>query len=262
MNNVAPGSEVAVRVERDGKPMELRLKAARPATRIPEELPAAYPRSATVDSPVDVKAGETRELKLAEFPQQCKVYIPASHDAGRAQGILMWLHAPAEAEVDEVIRKWEPICNRDSVILVVPTAAEANRWERTELEYLRRLLERVVAQYRIDRQRIVVYGRGGGGAMAWMLGISSRDLVRGVATSAAPLPRQIRVPDNEPSQRLAVFAALPADKNAATQIAIGLEKLSDAGYPATTITTGDRDGRLSDPQRDELARWIDMLDRF
>jgi poly(3-hydroxybutyrate) depolymerase len=148
------------------------------------------------------------------------------------------------------------------MLLIVPSAAEEGRWDRTELEYLRRLSERVVAQYNVDRHRVVVYGEGAGGTMAWLLGLSSRDLFRGLATSAAPLPRQIRVPQNEPAQRLAIFAAIPAGKQPAAEIAQGLQKVSEAGYPVTTITTSEPSGRLSDAQREELARWIDSLDRF
>ena len=60
-------------------------------------------------------------------------------------------------------------------------AAEANRWDRTELEYLGRLVARVVNQYKVDPARVVVYGQGSGGAMAWLLGLSGRSVIRGLA---------------------------------------------------------------------------------
>jgi poly(3-hydroxybutyrate) depolymerase len=176
--------------------------------------------------------------------------------------MLLWLHAPGDADAKAIIAAWQPICDRDGLLLVVPTAADAGHWERTELEYLRRLCEQVVRQYKPDPHRVVVYGQGGGGAMAWLLALSSRDILRGVATTAAPLPRQVRVPENEPAQRLAVFAGFSGDESTAAQIAQGLEKLDDAGYPVTMITNRDRSGRLSDEEREELARWIDTLDRF
>jgi poly(3-hydroxybutyrate) depolymerase len=242
--------------------------ATRLPTNVPGELPAAYEptRPAAVRTDDDLQppasaAGETRKLKLAEFKESCQVYEPSSL-AGRAPGVLIWLHAPGEDNAEEVIRAWQPICDRDSLVLVVPSAADASRWERTELEYLRRLAERVIRQYKPDPRRVVVFGRGGGGAMAWLLGLSSRDLFRGIATSAAPLPRQIRVPENEPAARLAIFAGLSADDAIAAQIVRGLDELADAGYPVSTITAADGAGRLSDSQREELARWIDSLDRF
>jgi poly(3-hydroxybutyrate) depolymerase len=201
-------------------------------------------------------------VKLPEFPHKCKIYVPASHAAGQPQAALFWLHPPGEANADEVIAEWRTICDRDGVLLIVPTAADTSRWERTEIEYLRRLSERIIAEYKVDRQRIVVCGQQGGGSMAWLLGLSSRDLFRGIATSAAALPRQVNVPANEPAQRVAIFAAIPAAKDAAAQIARGLEKLSKAGYPVTTISAAEAAGKLTDSRREELARWIDTLDRF
>jgi hypothetical protein len=72
----------------------------------------------------------------------------------------------------------------------------------------------------------------------------------------------LRVPPNEPSQRFAVFAALPASKETAAPISLGLRKFADAGHNVATITTASASGQLSDDERNQLARWIDTLDRF
>jgi serine protease Do len=261
LNNAAPGSEVELSLSRGDETFDLKLTAARMPTSVPGELPPAD-LAEERDKIAGSKSGETTELKLPEFPNQCKIYAPASYVADRPQAALFWLHAPGDANADDVIAQWRSICDRDGVLLILPSAAESNRWERTELEYLRRLSARVISQYNIDSHRVVVYGQGGGGAMAWLLGLSSRDLFRGVATSSAPLPRQIRVPQNEPAQRLAVFAAIPSGKDTVAQVAQGLQTISEAGYPVTTITTGESSGLLTDAQREELARWIDALDRF
>ncbi len=157
---------------------------------------------------------------------------------------------------------WQPICDRDALIFVAPTSTDASRWERTELEYLRRLSERVLADYHVDRRRVVVYGEEGGGAMAYLLALVSRNLFDGVATSAAALPRTVDPQKAEPTSRLAVFAGLPADESRLAQTQLGLKKLSDAGYPVTATAIADRNGRLSDDERQQLARWIDALDRF
>jgi poly(3-hydroxybutyrate) depolymerase len=120
----------------------------------------------------------------------------------------------------------------------------------------------VVRQYKPDPRRIVVYGRGGGGSMAYLAGLAGRDTFSGVATSAAPLPRQIRVPASEPAIRLAFFAALTSDAAAAADINQGLQKLSEAGYQISTTSIADPTGRLAEAEREELARWIDTLDHF
>ncbi len=263
LDNAAAGSEVALHITRETKPLDLKLTAARLPTSVPAELPPAHQQAPDAsDNEANKRDGETRELKLPEFPQQCRVYVPASNDPGRPLGLLMWLHAPGEANAEEVIQLWKPLCDRYGILLVLPAAADPARWERTELEYLGHLMERVLMEYKTDSRRVVVGGQDGGGAMAWLLGFSGRHLFRGIAAAAAPLPRQTKVPPNEPTLRLAIFAAVPSDKDTALQVAMGLQSLSEAGYPVTAVTTANKEGRLSEADRDQLTRWIDMLDRF
>ena len=266
LNNVAPESEVALKLFRGAKNLELKLTAARMPTSVPSELPPAL---TTALAPADgekstpAKPGETQDLKLPEFPHECKIYLPATREASSPPAALLWLHAPGDADADAVVHEWQAICDRDGMLLILPKAVDKSRWERTELEYLARLMERVLTQFQVDRNRIAVFGQQGGGTMAWLLALSNRDLFRGVATSAAPLPRQIRVPTNEPAQRLAIFAAVPLDKeNVNVQSAEGLQKLSEAGYTVTAVTSGNDSGQLPDNKREELARWIDTLDRL
>jgi poly(3-hydroxybutyrate) depolymerase len=147
-------------------------------------------------------------------------------------------------------------------VLIVPTPKDADHWERTDGEYLHRVLERVIAQYKIDPHRVIIGGQGNAGSIAWPLAFASREFVRGIAASDSPLPRQIKVPQNDPAERLAVFAAIPAKKEAAAVQNLGLKKVVDAGYNVTTVTTSTTTGHLSDAEREDLARWIDTLDRF
>jgi S1-C subfamily serine protease len=262
MNNVGPGSQVAVQLLRGGKRVDRTLTAGRLPTNVPAELPPAYQSSAPPVAGAQPPTGETSDLKLPEFAQTCRVYVPPAAQAGPAAGVLLWLHAPGQSQPDAVIQRWKSICDREGLILVVPTAADPSRWEPTEVEYLQRLLQRVAIQYRVDPRRIVVYGRGGGGSMAWLLGLSSREIVRGVATSDAALPRTIRVPDNDPVLRLAVFMELAPDGNMAANVRQSLQKLTAAGYPVTAQTMEPQRKELSAEERDQLARWIDTLDRF
>ncbi len=287
MNNYAPGSEVAVRLGRGDRTIDVKLTAAGLPNNVPSELPPAYQAANDVGSredsdniqdsnnregsaeaaPADDSrplpaGGETHEVKLPEFPQQCKIYVPVSHEAGQRQGLLLWLHDGDATSADAVIDEWQAICDRDGLLLVVPTAAEANRWDRTELEYLGRLVARVVNQHKVDPRRIVVFGQGTGGAIAWSLGFSGRSIIRGLAVSSAPLPRRMTVPANEPSQRLAIFAAISSANEASIPTSQGLQKCADAGYPVNTVTLANDGGQLAEGEREELARWIDTLDHF
>jgi serine protease Do len=263
VNSIAPGNKVVVKLVRSKKPIELTLTATRLPANVPSELPAAYkaPNNAT-EPGAAAAAGETRDLKLPEFPNKCQVYVPPSHDAGRPQAAILWLQSPGELKPDEIIRTLRPICDRDGVLLIIPKPAEAKTWERPELEYLRRLSEKIVAQYKIDPNRMVVCGQGAGGTIAWRLALQSRDIFHGIAALSAPLPRDIRLPQNEPTERLSIFAAIPASKENAVPVTLSLHKIDEAGYNVTTTTTTGTAGQLSDDERNQLARWIDTLDRF
>jgi serine protease Do len=264
MNNLAPGHELKLTLVRDDETKDMTLMTARMPTSVPAELPLAYSIADDSDegTVAPEKASESRDLKLPEFPNKCKVYVPSSSSLERSLAVLLWLQVPGKSSSDDVIRDWKSICDRDGVLLVVPSSADKNRWERMELEYLLRLTVRVIADYKVDPRRIVVYGEDGGGAMAWHIGLSGRNVFRGIATSSTRFPRQLAVPPNEPAQRLAIFAAVPSKKDSADQIMPGLRKLSDAGYPVTTVSTGEASGQLNDEQREEFARWVDTLDRF
>ena len=269
MNTYAPGNKVSVRVTRGDKPLDIAVTLGEMPTSVPGELPPAIATpSSGVASPANKQEAvaektakpELRDLKLAEFTETCQVYVPAPNEAGRPAGVILWLHAPGEPPTDGHFHQWQSICDRDSVILVAPKATDPSRWERTEIEYLRRLIERVVSQYRIDPRRVVVYGKGGGGAMAAALALASRDIFSGVAITDATLLRTLQVPDNDPSARLAIYAGLPADESQAALIRSGLKKLSEAGYPVTAVTLSNSADFRQRVHRER--RRIDTLDRF
>src|SRR5262249_2649819 len=153
---------------RDGQSKDVEVTVTKLPTNAPSELPAAHG-----PKPGDAKTApiETRDLKLPEFANKCRVYVPASHEAGQPQAAILWLQSPTE-NPNDVIASWQPICDRDGIILVVPSPTGKDQWERPELEYLRRLSEHIVAQYKIDPHRIVAYGNGKGGTIAWPLALA------------------------------------------------------------------------------------------
>jgi S1-C subfamily serine protease len=270
MNTYAPGARIGVNLMRNDKPLDVTVTLSQMPTSVPSELPPAYAaplaglaRTPQLRAAADNQSKlEIRDLKLAEFSETCQVYIPLSHEAGRACGMMLWLHAPGEPPTDELFRQWQSICDRDGLILVAPKAADPSRWERTELEYLRRLIERVVGQYRVDPRRVVIFGKAGGGVLASMLALASRDIVTGVATTDAPLPRTFVIPDNDPAARLAIYAGLPTDESQVVIVRAGLKKLADAGYAVTAVSLANSAASLSTDDREQVARWIDTLDRF
>ena len=259
VNNSTPGAKLTVQTLHAGEPQERTLTAAQLPTTVPSELPRATKDA--VDAGANATPGETVELKLPEFAHTCSIYVPAARPAAPSLAVLLWLQTPADAKPEDAIRDWKSLCDRDGIVLIVPKPGKADHWEKTDMEYLHRLLEHASAEYKVDPRRVVVGGEGSAAAIIWPLGLASRDLVHGIAAVAAPLPRQIKVPENDAARRLGVFAALPPKKDAAAAISLGLKSFSDAGYNVATSTTNTA-SQLSATEREELARWIDSLDRF
>ena len=118
-----------------------------------------------------------------------------------------------------MIHQWQKACDRDGVVLIAPQPKDADHWERVDLEYLHRVLERVMTQYKIDPHRVVVGGQGNIGSIAWPLAFAGHDIIRGIAVAGSPAPRQTKVPPTEAAQRLAIFAAIPSKKDTAAMMA-------------------------------------------
>lgn len=260
-NNFEIDSKVIVKVLRDGKPVSMTLTTTQLPTNVPLNLPAAFAEPTGKEAKA-LPEGTTSDFKLPEFQHACRIYVPSASESGRIYGVVLWLEGKAEAKPDDTIRKWQTICDRDGLLFVVPTPKDADHWERTDLEYLHRLLMQVKAKYRLDPRRVVVGGTGNTGAITWPLALASRSLVRGIVSIAAPLPRQIKVPTNDPANRFSIFAAIPPKKEVAATMNQGLKSVVDAGYNVTTITTNDITGNLNELNLDEIARWVDSLDRF
>lgn len=261
LNNAATGEKLAVRLTRDGTAKNVIVGTLPLPTRVPEDLPSAS-EPVVNDPEAVVGRGETTEMKLPEMPHTSHVYVPGSQAVGQSLGALLWLEAPSANNVDDMVSQWQANCEREGFVLIVPIPHKRDHWERTDLEYLQRVLQRVVAQYKIDSRRVVVGGKGRTGSIAWPLAFANRDLVRGVATVAAPLPRGNRIPENDPTQRLAIFTAIPSNRELAAPIAPALKLLEEGGYNVVTVTTANASGDLSSPEQNELSRWIDTLDRF
>ena len=174
----------------------------------------------------------------------------------------MVLHAAGQKDVKGFIQPWQEYCDRHDLILVAPQATDTAAWQRTDVEYLSRVLMTVVDKYTVDRSRIVVHGHQAGGAMAYRLALRNREVVRGVAVVDAPLPRLRQAPTNNPTNRIAFYSARANKSRFAQRIDRGVKQLRDARFPVMTRDLGDEVRYLNADEISELARWIDTLDRI
>ncbi|MEQ8211135.1 MAG: PDZ domain-containing protein [Lacipirellulaceae bacterium] len=252
-----PGDKLVVEFRRDEKLEQQETTLSK----LPNDL------HGSVDLPTRVKAVEQQKLvekaiKVAEFPQEATYY--RAENALPRGSLLLWLES-SEASNESLAQRWKAICLRDNLTLVIARPADSKGWSRSDLAYLKRLLGELRRVIRPDMRRVVVAGAGKSGQLAYRVALANRGMVAGVAPVTAPLPRTIKIPANQPSERLAILVVQQQNSPLAALTRQNLEQLTEAGYPASELifeATGGQKQTLDAEGREKLARWIDTLDRF
>ena len=256
MNTLSPADSISVDVERDGKLLTLKVTLAA----LPESLPTAI--SPIAEGEGEAKAIGRVEVKLPEFANKCIAYVPRGYETDVPHGVVVWLHPPGGYDVQRLIGRWQKLCERWNLILLAPHSKDPAKWAAGDAAFIRKALDRIVGQYAVDKTRVVVHGHEGGGAMAWLLALTQRDLVRGVAVVDAALPARATIPDNEPAERLAVYVGFGARSKFATRIRENVKELRENKFPVTVVDLGELGRYLRERELDDLCRWIDTLDRI
>ena len=255
-----PGQTVLVRYARDEQPNSSSVILGRLPTDIPASVPAATDALATSDAarpPVGVV-----DIAVPESANKCIALVPDNYDAQLPHSLLVWLHAPGKFDQQQLVDRWTARCKSEHLILLAPQSSDPQRWTPTEAEFIRKTMDDAVNRYAIDASRVVVHGDQAGGAMAYLVALGNRDLVRGVAAVNAGLPRRASRPATDPEQRLAILSYKDEDAKTASQIEAGEKALAELKFPVTTRTLGKGNRYLDDDQLAELLRWIDSLDRI
>ena len=256
--NFEPSAAVQIHYVRDGKTMPIEV-TLEPVTR---ELPLIQ-QHAFPDTPAPASNLATGlvEIKLPEETNQCHAIIPDNYRPDVAHGLVIWLHSPGDVN-DEVLKQhWETLAAKYHLIVLAPKAEDTNRWQPSEIEFIRKTIDNVINTYNIDRNRIVSFGRQAGGAMSLILGFSHRDLVRGIIPVDAPFPLRAGITPNDPAERLAIHAILVKGSPVGATIGNAIKALEAAKYPVGQ-TELESPGKITDQLRESLAQWIDSLDRI
>ena len=124
------------------------------------------------------------------------------------------------------------------------------------------MLDQVADKYHVDRNRIVVGGQEAGGAMAYLLATANRQWIRAVAAVDAAAPAGSPVPPNDPMMRMAFYIATAEKSPAKGAIGETVTRLRAEKYPVTVHDLGATQRSLDAAELNELARWIDSLDRL
>jgi len=254
-----PGAQVQLKLLRNGEKIDVELDLSKLPVEIPEQLPPAY---GSKSEKADVETVGVVEIKIPEEQNSCIVYIPDNYRAERAHGLLVWIHEPGGFDQEKVVSRWKKYCEEFGLILLSPQSADPKRWRSTEVEFIRKTIDDVLANYNVDRSRVVVHGHQAGGSMAYLAAFGHRELVRGVAVVDAALPRRMQPPSNDPIQRLAIYSASASKSKLAEVIKAGNDRLGSLKFPVTTKNLGFDPRYLNENEIKELVRWIDTLDRI
>jgi serine protease Do len=252
-----PRQSVKLELERAGNKQTIEAKLATLPEVVPDKLPPAHEASLPPDE-TSPSLGKV-EIKIPEAPNSCLAYVPETYNSHVSYGLVVWLHPAGGYKADELVAKWKPLCDANDLILLAPKSAEPARWQRTELEFIRKAIEDVLQKYNIDRARIVTAGEEAGGGVAYLVAGQNRPLISGVAAINAPLPPSMTAPENDPVQRLAIFTTIAGKSPPA--VPAGIKRLRDAKHPVTELVLGETQRPLTAEEMAKLARWIDTLDR-
>ena len=257
--DLEPGTEVQLEAERDGKPLTLRLILGR----IPQGLPPKeLPPAGEPIQPAGAKAANsgTVQFKIPELPNEIWSYVPANYDSKLAHGVVVYLHGPEGLDPPKLIAQWKPLCDRYGLILAAPKATDKAQWQPTEIALVSKLLDDLDAKYTIDPARVVLFGEATGGNLALAAAFRQREQVRGVVAVDAGL--RSPPPESDPAYRQAFFFARADSSRQAAAAKASIELLRKKKFPVTVQELGPVVRPLSDEERAEIVRWIDMLDRI
>ncbi|MEX2139887.1 MAG: PDZ domain-containing protein [Pirellulales bacterium] len=252
--------EVELEIRRGEATKKQKVKLAAYPELIPGELPPAHGEIPPGDG--EKRATGLVSIKIPEIANSCSAYVPESYQANVPHGVVVWLHGPGGYQEAELAEAWKEHCGKHDLILLAPKSGDPLKWQRDELEFIRKTLDDVLAKYNVDRKRITVAGVEGGGAMAYLFAFGNRELVPGVVAIEAPLPAGTRVPATDAVQRQVFYVASAKQSSSAAQIQATIQQLRGLKYPVTVKDLGDTSRPLAAEERAELARWTDTLDRI
>ncbi len=192
------------------------------------------------------------------------LYVPKDYDPNVSYGLVVWLHPEGKGKKEDIkdfVDTWEDYCKDNHLILAAPKAESDTGWVAGEAEFVQEVAREVLANYTVDRRRVVAHGMGVGGELAFYLGFHARDLVRGVATTGAALTSQ-------PKERVATspldFYVVAGGKDPLVKaVAETKARLVEMKHPVTHREIANMGHQYLDLKTlDELVRWIDSLDRM
>jgi serine protease Do len=258
--NIEPKTKASLKIQRDGAAQALELTPGKLPTAIPGELPSpiAEPPAPPAENPTTGIV----EIKLPEEKNECLAYVPENYHPRTPHGLLVVLSGPGPVDRVKLESRWKAVAAERHLIVLAPMSANADRWQSTEADFIRKTLDDAVTNYNIDPTRIAVYGYQTGGSMAYLVGFEHTDRIRAIVAIDAVPPSGTRLPDADPIRRLAFVIGQAEKSPTAPIIKALLTALGTMKFPVTQMPLGEKPRDLNAEELEQLGRWLDTLDRI
>jgi S1-C subfamily serine protease/predicted esterase len=223
--------------------------------------PPAKPPEKPAEKPKEVRTGFFVN-KSDTTGHEYWVYVPENYDANISYALMVWFH-PAGDSMEAGMRKlWGDIATKHRFIILAPKAENETGYITSETDAIKADIRDILAQYTVDRQRVVLHGMGNGGNLAFYLAFDMRDTVRGVATVGGALTNPAK--PNVANQRCSFFMVAGARDPWIDAIRASHPRLTQQNLPVIYKEIPEQgNGYILDADLiKQLTRWIDSLDRL
>lgn len=258
LSRLRPETAVQLEVLRGSKTDTLTATLGLPPQNVPAEIPVVVtPNVEKVEEP---KTGRFTG-KVDGYEDEYWAFVPDSYSPAQSYSLLVWLHPSNTTMEATMYREWKTICEQRGIILLAPKTSTRTGWTPNHAEYVRDVVADFREKYNVADSRTAVHGLGNGGEFAASVAFRFPELFRGIALASAPLKNA--PPEHSPEFQVQ-FHLIYGDRDPAGALvqktAAGLSKLK---FPVTLRkANGHRAGYPPSDAVEEMARWLDALDRL
>lgn len=253
------GAQVKLHYVRGDQEKTADITLAAMTAEIPAELPASHGQLAEAAERPNVGI---IEIKIPEEQNECSAYVPSGYHPAAPHGVLVALHQPGVYDRDKLIARYKPLCDQHEIILLLPKAADINKWQTNDAAFIKKAIDDVAAHYNVDGSRVAITGYSASGSMAWLTALANSDTIRAVVAIEAPLPAALKLAEAEPATRRWFWISSSTKSPQRSAIAATSKRFAAAKLPLVEHSTGDDVRDLNAEELMQLGRWLDSLDRL